>query len=209
MPKLKLTYFDAPGRAEPVRVALSIAGIPFEDHRVPFPEFAALKQSGALPLGSVPVLEVDGVAFTQTGAMLRYVAHLAGGDLYPADPQRALIVDSALDTFNDTLSNALVPSLFARDPEKKLAMRAAWKEGPMRLAFTYAEGLLERFGGPFLGGQALSIADLVVAQQIAMIDGGRLDGVAPEDLAPYPRLRALAAATAEDARCVAYRAAKG
>jgi glutathione S-transferase len=71
MPQLKLTYFDAPGRAEPIRVALHLAGIDFEDHRVQFPEFAALKSGGGLPLGSVPVLEVDGCVFAQTAAILR------------------------------------------------------------------------------------------------------------------------------------------
>ena len=36
MPKLKLTYFDFHGgRGEPARLALAIAGIPFEDDRVP------------------------------------------------------------------------------------------------------------------------------------------------------------------------------
>ena len=42
MPQLRLTYFDAAGRAEPVRIALSVAKVPFEDRRVKFPEFAAL-----------------------------------------------------------------------------------------------------------------------------------------------------------------------
>jgi len=33
MPNLELTYFNAPGRAEPVRIALFLAGLPFTDHR--------------------------------------------------------------------------------------------------------------------------------------------------------------------------------
>ena len=36
MATLKLTYFDFHGgRGEPARIAHSIGGIPFEDHRVP------------------------------------------------------------------------------------------------------------------------------------------------------------------------------
>jgi len=36
MQKIKLSYFDFHGgRGEPARLALSIAGIPFEDDRVP------------------------------------------------------------------------------------------------------------------------------------------------------------------------------
>ena len=35
MSKVKLTYFDFDGgRGEPIRIALSIGGIDFEDHRI-------------------------------------------------------------------------------------------------------------------------------------------------------------------------------
>jgi len=206
MPSLKLTYFDAPGRAESIRVALSIAGLPFEDHRVKFPEFAALKAAGALPLGAVPVLEVDGVSMVQTGAILRYVAHLAAPDLYPSDPMAAFIVDSALDTFNDTLSHAMMPSLFERDMARKLEMRAALAAGPMTQAFRYTEGLLGRIDGPFLAGHQMSIADIVVANQILQIQSGTLDGITAAMLEPYPHLRGLAEAYLADARVAAYMA---
>ncbi|GMV42361.1 MAG: hypothetical protein AMXMBFR64_40770 [Myxococcales bacterium] len=204
MPTLRLTYFDSAGRAEPVRIALHMAGLPFEDRRVKFPEFAALKAEGTLPLGSLPVLEVDGVPLVQTAAMLRYVARLGDTGLYPTDPLRAFVVDSALDSMNDTLSHALVPSFFERDMEKKLAMRAEWVAGPMTRVLTYIEGLLERFGGPFLGGASLSIADLVVAHQVQQIRAGHLDGVTMEALAPYPRIGALAEATLADPRVAAW-----
>ena len=204
MSTLKLTYFDAPGRAEPIRIALHLAGLPYEDHRVKFPEFMELKQSGAFPLGSVPVLEVDGFTMAQTSSILRYIARTGAPDLYPADPMDAFVVDSALDTFNDTLSNALVPSLFEKDMAKKLEMRAAFAAGPLALACTYAEKLLGRSGGPFLCGDALSIADLVLAQQVLQIRDGRLDGISADTLEPYPRVRALADACGADARIAAY-----
>lgn len=192
MPTLELTYFDAPGRAEPIRVALTRAGIPFEDHRIQFPEFAELKAKGAFPLGSVPVLHVDGEAITQTSAMLRYVARLGDTGMYPTDPKAALIVDSALESFNDTLANALMPSFFERDMTKKLAMRAELAAGCMARVFAYVEGLIERSGGPFVVGETLSIADLVIAQQIQQIRDGKLDGITADWLAAYPRLNALA-----------------
>jgi glutathione S-transferase len=192
MPTLKLTYFDAPGRAEPIRCALRLSGLPFEDIRLKFPEFMAAKAQGALPLGSVPVLEVDGIAVVQTAAILRYVARIGDSTLYPTAPWAALVVDSVLDTFNDTLSNALTPSLFERDTEKKLAMRAAFAAGPMARAYAYVESLLERSGGPFIGANTLTIADLVVASQVLAIRSGALDGLTNDHLAPYPRVNALA-----------------
>jgi glutathione S-transferase len=204
MAEIKLTYFDAPGRAEPVRMALHMAGVPFEDHRIKFPEFMALKQSGAFPLGSVPVLEVDGFRFVQTAAMLRYVAGLGDTGLYPSDPKRALVVDSALDSLNDTLSNALLPSLFERDDEKKLAVRAAFVEGPMAKVYGYVSALIERFGGPLLGGELVSIADLVLLQNVQQTRSGGLDGLSAEHLEPYPVVTAIADAVLADPRVAAY-----
>jgi glutathione S-transferase len=206
MPTFKLTYFNAAGRAEPIRVALRLAGLDFEDHRVAFPEFAALKESGALPLGQLPVFAVDGVTMAETGAMLRYIARSGAPDLYPADAHRAFVVDSALDAFNDTLSHALTPSFVERDMEKKLELRKAFVAGPMARVFGYVEGLLERFGGPFVGGKVLSIADLVIAQQILAIRSGNLDGVTTEALAPYPRLNALTDAYLAEPRIAALNA---
>lgn len=200
MPSITLTYFNSPGRAEPIRIALRLAGVPFEDRRVDFAGFGALKASGALPLGSVPVLEVDGLVMTQTGAMLRYAAALGGGALYPKDPMEAFIVDSVVDTLNDTLSHAMLPSLFERDMEKKLAMRAELAAGPMARTLSYVDGLVGRSSGPFLLGDRLSIADLVIAAHVNQIESGRLDGITPEYLDRWPRLRALAAAYRADPR---------
>ncbi len=206
MPNLKLTYFNAAGRAEPVRIALFMAGAPFEDHRLNFQEFMGLKAEGAFPLGSVPVLQVDGVKFPQTAAMLRYAARLGDTGLYPTDAVKALAVDSVLDTFNDTLSNLLTPSFYERDPAKKLELRAAFADGPMKVVFRHAEELLASSGGPFVLGATMSIADLVLAQQVLAIRGGNLDGITTDHLAPYPHLNALTDAYLAEPRIVAYMA---
>ncbi len=200
MPNITLTYFDAPGRAEPVRLALRLGGVPFTDTRVDFPTFAKLKAEGALPLGFVPMLEVDGLKLSQTGAMLRYAARIGDASLYPSDPLSAFLVDSVIDAFNDTLSSALTPSFREPDMAKKLAMRAEFAAGPMARVFEYAEALLSRSGGPFLLGASLSIADLVVGCQLAAIASGRLDGLTAEHLAPWPGLTALSAAFARHPR---------
>jgi glutathione S-transferase len=194
MPQLRLTYFNVPGRAEPIRVALRLGGVAFDDHRLDFPAFGAAKAAGELPLGSVPMLEVDGEKIVQTGAILRYAAALGGGALYPTDPVVALRVDSALDSLNDTLSHALLPSMFERDMEKKLAMRAELAEGVMKRVLTYVDGLIAQGGGPFVGGQQLTIADLVLALQLLQVQKGGLDGVAPSYLDAWPRLQAQVAA---------------
>lgn len=203
MPTLALTYFDSPGRAEPVRVALRLAGLPFEDRRLKFPAFAEAKAKGAFPLGAVPVLTVDGFDIPQTAAMLRYVARLGCPDLYPTDAEHGLLVDSVLDTLNDTLSHALMPSLFERDMEKKLAMRKELAAGPLAKVLGFVEKVLTRSGGPFVAGAKMSIADLVLAQQILQIRAGGLDGIGPEHLEAYPRTRGVADAYLAEPRIVA------
>ncbi len=202
MTQLRLTYFDAPGRAEPVRIALFVAGLSFEDRRLKFPEFMELKQSGALPLGSLPVLEVDGRTFAQTAAMLRFAAHKGSAKLYPSDPLAALAVDSVIDTFNDTISHQLTPSLFERDMEKKLEMRRALLAGPLTLALRYTESLIE---GPFLTGSELTIADILLGVTVQQYRSGTLDGIGPEVLASYPKLAALGDAFNAHPSVVAYR----
>ena len=57
MAEFRVTYFDIAGsRGEEVRLALKIAGQPFDDYRVDREAFLKLKPD--LPFGSLPVLEV-------------------------------------------------------------------------------------------------------------------------------------------------------
>ena len=100
----KLLYFDFPGKAEAIRLALTHAGVVFEDHRfADRAEFQALKASGRLQFGQVPALEVttaegETTVLTQSAAILRYVAKLnAATNLYPADPLLAARVDAVCD----------------------------------------------------------------------------------------------------------------
>jgi glutathione S-transferase len=203
MSSISLTYFDSPGRAEPVRLALRLGGLPFTDKRLNFQQFGELRSSGALPLGSVPLLEIDGVTYVQTAAMLRYVAKIGDASLYPADPLAALAVDSVIDCINDTWYGALMPSLFERDVERKMSMRAQFVAGAMTKVLTYIDGVLARSGGPFVAGEALSLADLTLVGPLLQIRGGRLDGVGPELLDAWPRIGALVDAYLAHPRIVA------
>ena len=77
MAKLKLTYFDFDGgRGEPARLALHIAGIAFEDHRIAGQDWPAFRDR--TPFLAMPILEVDGQRITQSNSINRYIGKLAG-----------------------------------------------------------------------------------------------------------------------------------
>lgn len=83
-PKMTLHYFDAAGRAEPIRWILAYgAGEEWTDHRIERAEWPAIKAS--TPFGSVPYIDVDGKPLGQSIAIMRYLAKqygLAGQDAW-------------------------------------------------------------------------------------------------------------------------------
>ena len=60
----ELTYFDAAGRAEAIRVMLHAAGVEFKDTRFKGPEWPTIKPT--TPLGVVPTLQIDDVTYCQS-----------------------------------------------------------------------------------------------------------------------------------------------
>lgn len=110
---LKLTYFDIEGVAEPVRLALALAGVPFEDVRVKFPDWPELKPK--TPYGQLPILQIDDnpEVMTQSGAMLRYCGKVFTdsanyGSLYPDD--KLYEIEQVIGLVTD-LNNAFTPAL--------------------------------------------------------------------------------------------------
>ncbi|TDH67350.1 hypothetical protein CCR75_008530 [Bremia lactucae] len=118
-PSIKLTYFNIAGAAEASRLAFYIGNVPFEDKRLSKAEFASVKET--LPLGQVPVLEVDEEVFTQSHAILRYAGRLGG--LYPVSaPYFALKIDELLHAMGE-IEAMMVVSYHETNVEKKKALR--------------------------------------------------------------------------------------
>lgn len=174
--RLKLVYFDFDGgRGEPARLALTMAGIPFEDHRVPAGEWPALKAK--MPLQALPVLEVDGIEVTQSNAINRYVGKLAG--LYPADRLEAAFCDEVMDAVEE-ITERIVTTFPLEGTEKESARRRL-AEGPIPLYLTRLERLLERGGGEYFADRRLTVADLRAFLWVRHLRSGSLDHV-PRDL---------------------------
>ncbi|MDZ7892979.1 MAG: glutathione S-transferase family protein [Rhodoferax sp.] len=176
MPQLKLSYFDMHGgRAEPVRLALHIGGVAFEDHRFAFPEFAEVRK--ATPFGQVPTLDVDGTRFTQSDALLRYAGKLAG--LYPTDPLQALYCDEV--TYVVEEAGAKMGPTFRMSGEEQKAARLALVNGSMPVYLGWLQQRLQAQGGEYFSDGRLTVADLKVFIDVRALNSGRFDHV-PTDL---------------------------
>ncbi|CAD7699072.1 unnamed protein product [Ostreobium quekettii] len=185
-PSLKLTYFEARGRAEPARLALCIGGVDFEDVRVNGEQFEKLKTS--LPFGQLPVLEVDGEVITQSIAQQIYVGKLTG--LYPQDPLAALRVDECQMLVVD-LTDLIVPSLIEQDADKKAAMRKTLAEETLPKWFGMIEARLQSRGWSHAAGNELTVADLALYNFMMWIKRGVLDGIPSTIVDACPKLSAV------------------
>ncbi|CAH1248711.1 HPGDS [Branchiostoma lanceolatum] len=76
MPAYKLTYFNARGGAELIRLLFAAGEIPYEDVRVDRDKWLELKPK--TPMGQVPILEVDGHVICQSMTVVRFIAREAG-----------------------------------------------------------------------------------------------------------------------------------
>jgi len=182
MPSYKLTYFDFDGgRAEPIRIAFHAAGIDFEDKRLSFPEFNEMRQGTRF--NSVPVLEIDGDAVTQSNALSRYVGKMAG--LYPADDLQALYCDEVLDALEDIL-HYMVPTFGLQGEELRQA-RERLVDGWLSVYLRGLDELLVRGGGEYFADNGLTVADLKAFVVTRWLRSGSLDHVPTElvqELAP-------------------------
>ncbi len=176
-PKLKLTYFDIHGgRGEPARLALFIGGIEFEDERISFDAWPALKAQ--LPLSAIPVLEVDGKLITQSNTINRFVGKLT--NLYPTDPWQAALCDEVMDAVED-ISCQIVATFSTTDEHEKKVLREGLANGPIPLYLGSLQAYLEdRDTGYFADGR-ITVADLKVFVWVRHLRSGNLDHI-PTDL---------------------------
>jgi glutathione S-transferase len=145
------------------------------------------------PNQEVPVLDDDGFVLTESVAILKYLAALAGSTTYPTERQARARVDSLLDWFNtgflrDYGYGAVYPRLFAphygwSEPAFQAAALARGDERADR-RLRILDQRLAATGGDWLLGAELTLADYVGAGFLTV---GELTGF---DLRPYPHVSA-------------------
>jgi prostaglandin-H2 D-isomerase / glutathione transferase len=173
----KLTYFSLAGRGEATRLALTIGGIQFEDHRIGFPQWGEFKPT--TPWGSLPVLKLStGQEIAQQRAVLRFVGKEVG--LYPMDDNvKAALVDSLMDACEDvgTRMNAEGQGLSQVLKEEARA-KAVAKGGVVYQIIEKVDNFIGKHGkGGYAVGDSLTIADIFVFASLSSLVSGLYDGV--------------------------------
>ena len=182
MAKPRLIYFDAPvSRGEECRLALHLAGVDFEDVRIKFEAWPALKPQ--TPYGAMPVYELPGrPALAQTNAILLLIGRAHG--LHPADEFEAARHEAMMQHVEDLRAN-VGPTLRMADDGKKAA-REALVAGYMPAWAQAAETNIT--GAPFFGGEKINVVDLKLHMAVRWFVGGKVDHIPATIFAGYPKL---------------------
>ncbi|KAG5180180.1 hypothetical protein JKP88DRAFT_279880 [Tribonema minus] len=203
-PKYTLHYFNFTGRAEPVRLALAICGVPFTDKRITRDELMAGKASGFLPYGTVPILEVemeDGKkdVIAETAAIMAYIvaAHGAAAGMARTDPLDIARVEE-IRSAADGMFARIAATMSEKDEAKKMAVRAELAATVIprklavraELAITVIPKTLAAIDARLrpdghVCGDTLTSADLILDGIVAWLALGVLDGIPTTLVAPY------------------------
>lgn len=202
----KLQYFDIEAAAEKVRLAFAVCGVAFDDERVQFKDWGALKPS--TPYGQLPVLTMGGMTVSQSGAMCRYICskHDPSGTLYPtSDALKLLQVEEMIGLFED-FSRAWSPCIYLAmrpsnygypedwDPAAKAAkvkeMREKFVNEQMGVFMAHFTKQIQKTGGAYLCGANVTLADLFMLPQLRYFEKGVADHVPKDILDKYPEIKA-------------------
>lgn len=166
MSTYKLYYFNTRGRAELSRLIFAAAGVKYEDIRYEPNEWPSHKSE--MPLGQMPVLEVDGIKLPQSMSIARFLAKQF--DLAGKDNFEQAKVDAVVDTSID-LAMKYIVVFFEKDKEKKEKQTAEFiaNELPKHLKNFEVLAKLYSDGGSFFTGNQLTWADLEVYDMLDFI----------------------------------------
>ena len=195
--KITLYYFKIPfWRAEVTRLSLYIGNIPFEDYRIEGDDYDKFKQTGELPnkkiapFKQLPVLDVDGKIFAQTGAIARFCGKLSG--LYPKnDDYNAALIDQIIEGAQD-INYLVTLSGRDKDAERKKIARNILATRHLPKWFQFLENLLKQnTKSIYFVDSDLTIADLAIWRLLGWLKSGMLDGVPTTILDDYDHLNKL------------------
>jgi prostaglandin-H2 D-isomerase / glutathione transferase len=188
----KLTYFDLPALAEPIRLLFILGDIEWKNITPTFDEWAKIKDT--TKWGQLPILtNSDNVEMTQSKSILRYLGKKVIYDGMPLYPDGEIIndfeaykIDEMIDAFED-LRILIIPTYAIIDQAEKEAARLELvsKDGKM---YELLKKLEKECGDNFIVCDFLTIADLWVYMLLNFFRCGFYDGIPNDYLSDFPKL---------------------
>jgi len=181
----KLYYFTLRGRAETARLLLAYSGAKYEDVRISIEQWPAMKEK--MPMGQMPVLEVDGKQLCQSTAIARYLARehgLAGKNNW--DMARAdMLVDGIFDMWSH-LKEVYMPKLQG-DQKSADENWHKFAENHLKLFLDRYSQFLNENGSSWFVGDAITWADIAVAEFLSVLE----DCFNSDALKSHPHLKSF------------------
>uniref|UniRef100_A0A6B2LJZ0 GST N-terminal domain-containing protein n=1 Tax=Arcella intermedia TaxID=1963864 RepID=A0A6B2LJZ0_9EUKA len=165
-------------------MAFRLAGVPFEDIRIPLSEWPQRK--AAFPFGTVPVLEVDGRQLSNSNTILHYVGKAVG--MQCGDAFQMAKADEFMNLVEEFVT-AVFQALFRAPPAEKAQLVEELQKGAVPRYLGWIEKTLAENGGTFSVGPELSVADLKLYPAMQAVLAGK--AFPAPSLDPYPTLAAV------------------
>ena len=185
---LRLVYFPTPGRAEAIRIALSLSGEEWEDVTVDGIEYSKMRDNGDLPWNMLPILQTPDGTIAESSSILRFVGHLSG--FISEKPFQRAKADEFIDAMGP-LSKALDSTFGISDLDERIRIR---KEvfGPegdgTKNRLLLEKKISESKTGWAAGTDEISIADLKLFTGLFGLFSGNYDGMDASIISKYPGL---------------------
>ncbi len=185
MSRPKLSYFDVPrGRGEVCRLALCVADADYEADGVRGIAWPDLKEG--TPYGQLPIYQVDGQPpIGRENAILALIGRQHG--LHPTDPWEAARHEALMDAIDEVNVEIEVIHRLHGDGERQ-RIREELAQGPLPAWFDRFE---RQVRGPFVGGDAMQVADLKLFVLIDILRSGHVGPMPSTLFVGYDRLLAL------------------
>ena len=185
---LRLVYFPTPGRAEAIRIALSLSGEEWEDVTVDGLGYSKMRDNGDLPWNMLPILQTPDGTIAESSSILRFVGYLSG--FIPEKAFQRAKADEFIDAMGP-LSKALDSTFGISDLDERIRIR---KEvfGPegdgTKNLLLLEKKISESKTGWAAGTDEISIADLKLFTGLFGLFSGNYDGMDASIISKYPGL---------------------
>ncbi|XP_061162215.1 glutathione S-transferase-like [Saccostrea echinata] len=183
MPKYVYHYFDIRGRGEPGRMLFAMAGIPFQDERIPQADWP--KHKAKTPAGSLPYLEIDGTVLTQSLIIFRHLSRMFGldGDSI-LDKSK---VDEITAYLAEGLANVLKCYLGPQDEESQKTLNAQFVDTVNKSCKRIDEIIsTNKSLDGWAVGKKLTFADIFIFEAFEVVLQGQ-----PNILDKFPRIQSI------------------